>query len=346
MLGRTHRSRALGSVTVALSLIVGTPALADSSPSAIPISSAAIVEIRFVGLPPALEEQVRLRLRQALNLEGYKVIDEKRTQQQARDEGAPPGCVVGPCVTRVVRGLKVERAVVGGVRGQGTSYEFTLSLLETGGGSLLAQVNERCDVCSFKEVEDAVGRAATQLHKQSLVYLSTRSLLKVSSAPLGADVLLDDLLVGQTPLSHVATPGMHTLEVAFRGRGGVKQEIALSPGKTRIVHVDLGRFAPVVANEPVSGRRVPRWLVWTALGAGAALCGAGAGLWAIDGRETSDPRYLHDTRGPGIALVSVGASAIATSALLYLLDLPSRRAVASAGSGSRRASLTGSGHGR
>jgi hypothetical protein len=321
-------------------LLVGGRALAQSSPSAIPISSAAIVELRFNGVPPALEEQVRVRLRQALNLEGYKVVEEKRAQQQLRDEGAPPGCVVGPCLTRVTRGLKVERAVVGGVRGQGTSYELTLSLLETGGGSLLAQVNARCDVCSFKELEDSIARATTQLHKQSLVYLSTRSQLKVGSAPPGADVLLDDLLVGQTPLSHVATPGVHTLEVAFRGRGGVKQEVALGPGKTRIVHVDLGRFAPPPSVGSLAPRRIPRWLVWSTLGAGAALCGAGAGLWALDGRETSDPRYLHDTRGAGIALVSVGATAIATSALLYLLDLPTRRLAVASGGAGRRAELS------
>ncbi len=342
MARRAQPGRVGGRVLVlGLALLAGAPAFAQA-PAAIPISSAAILELRFVDLPPALAEQIRQRLRHALNLEGYKVVDEKRSQTQLREEGAPPGCLVGPCLARVARGLKVERVVVGGVRGQGSSYDYTLTLLETGGGSLLAQVNQRCDVCSFKDLEEAIGRAAAQLHKQALVYLSTRSQLKVSSTPPGADVLVDDLLIGQTPLSHVATPGLHSLEVAFRGRGGQKQEIALAPGKTRIVHVDLGRFAPpVVASEPAP-RRIPRWLIWTTLGAGAALCGAGAGLWAIDGRETSDPRYLHDTRSAGVALVSVGASTLATSALLYFLDLPSRRRpLANGPSASRRAALSG-----
>jgi hypothetical protein len=322
MFARGARGRSLEVIFLGGLLLAGGLAEAEAlSPPPIPISSAAILELRFVDVPPALAEQLRQKLRHAFNLEGYKVLDEAGVRRQLRDV-VPPGCMVGPCLARVARALQVERALVGGVRGQGSSYDYTLTLLETGGGSLLAQVNARCDVCSFKELEDSIGRAASQLHKQSLGYLATRSLLRVQSSPPGAEILLDDLLIGRTPLSHVVTPGVHTIEVAVRGRAGVKQKVSLAAGKTRLLHVDLQRFTPVAGAGPGVRRRIPRWLKWATLGAGVALAGTGAGLWAIDGREKTDPRFLHDTRDAGIALVSVGASALASSALLYFFEGP------------------------
>jgi hypothetical protein len=99
-----------------------------------------------------------------------------------------------------------------------------------------------------------------------------------------------------------------------------------------VVHVDLERLAVAWrgngGGERGAGRRIPPWLKWATLGVGAALCGAGAGLWAIDGGVTSDARYLHDTKGAGIALVSVGAVTMASSLALYLLARPSERGAA------------------
>lgn len=284
-----------------------------------------VLDLRFEDLPPAVADSVRQRVRAALTLKGYRVVDEAFARSRLRELAAPVGCGVGPCLSRVAKVFGVQRALVGGIGAHGTSYDFTLTLLETGGGSVLAQVNRRCDVCNFAEVEEAVSKATLQLHDQSLVFLSTRAVLGVQSTPAGAEVLVDGLSVGAAPIRSLLSPGRHVVEVTAKGLRSLKREVALEAGKTRTLTVNLveawANF-PEGGSPPVPPRRgVPRWAKWVALGAGVSLAGVGGALWGIDGGTTSaDERYVRDTRPAGVALVSIGGAAVIAGALLSILE--------------------------
>jgi hypothetical protein len=283
----------------------------------------AILELRSKEMPPVLLETVQARLNEALKAEGYKIVSEEEVAKKMREINVPPGCTLGPCLSRIGRALFAERALFGGISSQGSSYDLVLTMMETGGGSVLAQVTGRCEVCNYKEVEDLVLKGAQDLHRQMLVFLSTHSVLVIRSKPSLAKVLLDNLPAGETPMTLVVSPGYHLIEVASSGGIASKEMLSLEPGKTRLIYADLWQKLPSWLDEGVSPkrqRRLPSWLKWTVLGASISLVGIGAGAWAMDGRETSDGRYLYDTSTLGITFVSVGIATAIGSGILYLLD--------------------------
>jgi hypothetical protein len=318
---------------VFISLIFPSQVLADDG--------LAILQLSFHRVPPALATQIRQKLQDTLNEDGYDVMPQRAAVRVLRGAGVPPGCVIGPCLNRVKETLKVKRIVVGGVLSQGTSYDITMTMLEAGGGTTLSQVNKRCNVCNFMEVEKTVVDLSKQLHKQALVFLATRSNLGVRSRPAGAKVMLDGLAAGQTPLVRVLTPGSHSVEVAKKGYSAASQTVHLEAGKPHTINVTLvpegtGNESTVTfeGNSGDESSR-PGWLKWTVLGAGVAMGGLGAGLIAMDGGETSDPRYVHDSSTAGITLLSLGGAAIITAAVIYLLN----------GSGNTRRDVAWSGPG-
>jgi hypothetical protein len=291
--------------------------------------SVAVLELRFTSVPTALRNQIRTQIRSTLEQDGHKVTRQTEARRALKQAAVPPGCTLGPCLARVGGTLKVDRAVVGGVSGEGTSYDITLTMLETGGGTVLAQVSQRCDVCNFKEVESAATTAARRLHKQTLVFLSTRATLKVLSRPSDADVLLDGLPAGKTPINRILTPGPHTVEVATKDHAAVTQRVHLVAGKTSTVSVTLlpraVRPGATVTRRPRAAPDSPRWIKWVLLGSGVVVGGVGGGLLAIDGRETSDPRYVHDTRTAGATMVSLGAAVAVAATLMSLVEHLSKK---------------------
>ena len=154
--------------------------LLASHPAAASDEELAILELRFTAVPPTVSHQIDARVQNTLARGGYNVIPEAKVQSRLKRAAISPGCTVGPCLQRIGGALGVRRAVRG-IAGQGTSYDITLTMLETSGGTVLAQVNQRCDVCNFKEVEEAAAVATERLHKQTLVSISTRSTLVLRS---------------------------------------------------------------------------------------------------------------------------------------------------------------------
>jgi serine/threonine protein kinase len=55
---------------------------------------------------------------------------------------------------------------------------------------------------------------------------------EIASEPEGADVYLDDKLLGKTPLKHEAASGSHKLRLAYNGYKMTIADLAIEPGKT------------------------------------------------------------------------------------------------------------------
>ena len=308
------RLRALALFTALFGLLP-RPAAADT---------VAILEFRVADLPPALKEQARRQVSDALQQAGHQVIPEEKMARQMKEIGLAPGCLAGPCLTKIGRTLEANRALTVGISAQGSSYDLTLSLMETGGGSILAQINQRCEVCNYKEVEEAVTMATSALLKQTLVYLSTHASLEIKSKPDGASVLIDSLPAGQTPISLVLTAGRHLVEIASPGAMTLQQEVVLEAGKTRVLDTNLMIKEPKWMDEKTqrSWLSVAPWHKWVALSAGLTLGGIGSSLWVLDGKEIADGRHVHDTETLGVTLVSLGAAAAVGALVFYWLEKP------------------------
>jgi hypothetical protein len=299
-----------------LLMLIGVPARAGAE-------VVSILELRFDQVPPALAADVRQRLHDVLSSLGYRVVNERETAKRLAGSGLPPGCTVGQCLARVRDQVSADRVLVGGIASQGSSYDLVLTLVETGSGSPLAQVTDRCDVCNFKEVESAVAKAAERLHRKALVFLTRHAVLRVTSTPPAASVLLDGVPAGTTPVERVVAPGEHVVTVAAPKHGPSKRRLVLEPGRSQEIHV---RLLPGIGGRRAHGsassreHQVAPWLRWSMLGTGVILGGVGGGLIALDGREMSNPRYVHDTRSAGITLVSLGAAAAVTATLLTIIE--------------------------
>jgi hypothetical protein len=73
------------------------------------------------------------------------------------------GCAgTGPCVARATQALRVDRAVATEIDVTGKDYTIKLRLVDAVGREL-TKVDEPCDICTVKEADEAVMRAATKL---------------------------------------------------------------------------------------------------------------------------------------------------------------------------------------
>lgn len=293
--------------------------------------SLAFIELHFSNIPPGLEEQLRLQMEESLTEMGYRIQPQKKIDSKIREIGIQPGCTIGLCLARLGRTLHTERAITGTIGSHGSSYEMIINLLETGGGTLLAQVNRRCDVCTFKEVVALTGQIMAQLHREALIYISTQASLTIQSEPSNAEVLLNGLLAGSTPLLRILPPGPYRLEVRAPGVGSAQKTLRLETGKShqlkinllqnQILNFNLSSHSP----GPPSRFYHSPWLTWTSLGAGIVMSVVGSSLWALDGQETSDPRYVYNTRAGGVTLVGLGITAITSAVVLYLVQKQHRQ---------------------
>jgi hypothetical protein len=74
-----------------------------------------------------------------------------------------PACLIGPCLAEVRAQTGAEYVVTAGVTGTGQSYRLTISLIETGGGTLVGQVTETCPACTVEDVASSAMLSTIEL---------------------------------------------------------------------------------------------------------------------------------------------------------------------------------------
>ena len=94
----------------------------------------------------------------------------------------------------------------------------------------------------------------------------------------GAEVVLDDSVVGVTPLAKPirVNPGKHDVTVRRPGEKGESKKISVAGGDKLKKAFDLAAqvAAPPPAERPVAASGPPKWVVYTWIGAGAFAAGA------------------------------------------------------------------------
>jgi hypothetical protein len=144
-----------GAMRCAAALLLSSVALAE------PVAP---IEISFSdSVPREARERLLGQLRQGLAEAGLELLDPVAVRAKLNASTFPAGCVVGPCLRTAGTTLAVKYVLFGSVAGVESSFDVTLTMLETAEGALVAQSTERCDVCGMTDVEGTVQRATAEL---------------------------------------------------------------------------------------------------------------------------------------------------------------------------------------
>ena len=267
--------------------------LASTSAVAAPRTAALVPAVK-----PAAAPELRDRFHEAVT-RGYQAGGEEmigaaevRLRIGASEEML--GCTgPGACVARIAQNLHIDRAVASEIDVNGKDYVIKLRLLDAVGREL-AKVDEPCDICTVKEADDAVARAATKLAAAAKALPPETAPPATGEAPPPPKV--------ETPPPVVAAP---------------------PPEPTP---------APVAPQREQQKMFPWRAVAITSLVVGVVGIAVGAPLVAIDGNPTCNspnPRTscpdVYNTIGGGAAMLTLGIAGVAASGVLFYFDHRARK---------------------
>jgi hypothetical protein len=204
------------------------------------------------------------------------------------------------CVASVVQALRVARVVAADIDISGKDYTIKLRLIDPSGREL-TKVDELCDICTVKEADEAVVRAATKL--------------ATAARALAAEVK------PEAPLAPTPPPKP---EVAVKPEQPPPHVEETPPPVTRPAPSDAVT-APVLQPEKKGFPWRP--VAIASLAAGVVGLAVGIPLLAIDGDPTCNkpnPRVscpnVYNTVGGGAAMLTFGIAGLAASGVLFYFD--------------------------
>jgi hypothetical protein len=195
-----------------------------------------------------------------------------------------------------------------------------LDLLDTRNGNVLATSDERCDLCGSAEAGTLVETQSALLRRALEDIIQGPSRLVVDSQPAGALVLVDNQLIGTTPVDQPVLEGEHVVRVMLDGYVSDEREVKLQRGVRERLDLQLRR-SPRLARS--------RSIGWATLFTGIPVLAAGVGL-LIDRRSREAVRrrrprrirrncpYVFNTDLGGAAALAAGAALITIGAMLLL----------------------------
>ncbi len=113
-----------------------------------------VLEVRVDGVSSTAAEKFEVGIEDGLSSTEYWVATRKRMREVLAGSSWSEGCVVGPCLAEVKRQTNADLIVSAYFEGTGSSYRFVVTLVETTTGTVVAQVADRCDVCTLTEALD------------------------------------------------------------------------------------------------------------------------------------------------------------------------------------------------
>lgn len=231
------------------------------------------------------------------------------------------------------------------VRGDWT---LKLALVDTPTGDYAAVAEKRCDRCTTEQASAALGEATTALLQAGAA--RPKGTLEVLTDPPGADVLLTDRRLGQTPYVRTAFVGSYDVTLKLSGYALMRQHLEVEDGKKASVRLTLTAEGsapvppppppvavvkppppPVPPPPPPAPERGPRpiWRIATGaslIGVGALLGAYGISGLAVDGNVVDvegSPMRLY-SQAPGGAFLGVGLAVAVGGVVLLAVPGPRR----------------------
>jgi hypothetical protein len=220
-------------------------------------------------------------------------------------------------------------------------YDLVLEARD-GEGRVIATAEDKCEICGLTELGDLVSDRGAALAQQLELLAAAPPLIIINTAPSGANVWVDDQLVGRTPLEHQVEPGSHEIRVESEGYVAQRRSVTSVAGVKEEVEINLARAAVDANAHPGRGMIIGGAV---ALVAGAGLVGGGIPLIIIDSKsigDSSNPndpdcmpddnmncRDLYDTLGVGASMAALGAAALAAGIALVTIGVIRRKKASS-----------------
>lgn len=233
--------------------------------------------------------------------------------------------------------LLILRAEVTSMWPTGRDLVLRLTAIDSSVAEQAAMGERTCAACLPSKVGELMGELVSQVLGDALG--RPRGTLEVHSDPDGAEVLLNDKLLGRTPLKRPMWVGTFPLIIRKEGFVPLHRQVAIAAGQKQTVEVSLptGLVTPAVQRvrliegEPsdrgTSGQR-PRWRIIAGASStviGAVVIGFGISALAINSRcvtGLADPgaqcMRIYDTTAPGAALTAVGGAALLSGTVLLV----------------------------
>ncbi len=110
-----------------------------------------ILSIDTSGVSGATAEQFETQVEEALEGVGRHSVGRKALRERLRGSEFMEGCYFGPCLTALRVASGVPLVLVARIQGEGSSYSFVITLVDTKTGMFTAQVAQSCPVCTVDE---------------------------------------------------------------------------------------------------------------------------------------------------------------------------------------------------
>lgn len=297
--------------------------LATTPASAAPPERARIAVLPLVvdgELPTDVRAKLDDRMRGGLDGNDREIID-----------AAKERCTTDNCWKQQAKRLGARHFVEARVTVRDRDYEIAAELVDGRTGKVVATTQTRCEICGFTELGESMDTVTGALQRKLAVAPADPPMLVVRTKPPGATVLVDGEPVGTTPLSAPVAAGPHEIVVRKPGHIVQRRRIVSVDGVREAMTMQLAD-APQDAQTRPERSRVLGIVGWSAFAAGLATVGAGIGLLVVHDdpirRDCDGPnvdiegncKYLHDTRGGGIAATVIGAALVGTGIALVVVD--------------------------
>lgn len=203
-----------------------------------------------------LTDQLRGHL---VNVGAFIVLERGKMENILREQGfQQSGCTLTECAVRAGRMLNVQKMVAGSIGKLNKTYAINISMIDVQSGRIEKSFNRNYEgeIDGLLEIlqDIALEMAGKKSHK-----------LTINSAPKGAEVLVDNKVIGKTPLSrNVPTGSSFKIRVKYPGYKDWEKNLTMT--RDEDLNVEM------VAKTKSSSRK---WL-WFAGGVSAAAIGATA----------------------------------------------------------------------
>jgi hypothetical protein len=245
----------------------------------------AVLDIKARGLDASVAENItdlvvkevdRVGLFRTISMEEIKLMLEHEQQKILT------GCDDTACLAEIGGALGVELLMAGGVGKLGDTYVVSLKLIDVRQAQVLNR-EERTVSGAIEELVNVSRQAARALLRPIMKQES--GTLEVSCSEEGAEVYIDDVMVGSTPLSPRKIPGgYHALKVNKTRFVVYAKDVKIEPQKTTKLNIVLIPSKAFI-EEYQSKATTYRTLAWTFTGIAVAAAGSATGLFVWnDGR--------------------------------------------------------------
>jgi hypothetical protein len=205
-----------------------------------------------------------------VNTGAFVVIDRDKTEAALQEIGfQQSGCVSTVCAVQVGKMLTVQKMVTGSIGKIGKTYTVDVSVIDVESSRIERSLlkNYQGEVDGLLETLKGIAGELASTAKPQAPAVNSKPAYKLTiySAPKGAEILVDNKVIGKTPLARNVPTGS-SFKIRVKYPGYKDWEKTLTMARDEELNVEM-------AQKPKSSSR--KWL-WVAGGVGAAAIGATA----------------------------------------------------------------------